>query len=88
MFEVGKTYETQDKDKEQWECIVVTDDYAWMKFSKHSVAYVWTHDGKSVSLSDEYDIKPKAREFWIYNGYASEIYNPSPAAIHVREVLE
>jgi hypothetical protein len=86
MFEVGKTYKT--KSNGEFECIAVTDYYAWMKCSIHSIAYVWKHDGKSMSLSIEWDIKPQPREYWIYNGYASEIYNPSPAAIHVREVLE
>jgi hypothetical protein len=86
MFEVGKKYET--KECGEFECISVTDDYAWLKHSDDAVAYVWTKDGKSVSLNDLWDIKPQPREYWIYNGYASEIYNPSPAAIHVREVLE
>jgi hypothetical protein len=86
MFEVGKKYET--KENGPWECISVTDDYVWLKHSDNDVAYVWTKDGKSVSLNERWDIKPPPREFWIYNGYASEIYNPSPAAIHVREVIE
>jgi hypothetical protein len=86
MFEVGKTYET--KNNKQWECIAVTETHAWLKIASEGVAYVWTQEGKSMSLSSDWDIKPQPREYWIYNGYASEIYNPSPAAIHVREVLE
>jgi hypothetical protein len=86
MFEVGKTYET--KANGEFECIAVTETHAWLKHSDNDVAYVWTQEGKSVSLNEQWDIKTQPREFWIYNGYASEIYNPSPAAIHVREVLE
>lgn len=86
MFEVGKKYET--KVHCEFECIAVTETHAWMKTGDYGTAYVWTQEGKSLSLGYEYDIKPQPREFWIYNGYASEIYNPSPAAIHVREVLE
>ena len=86
MFEVGKTYET--KNNVEFECIAVTDTHAWMKTGGWNVAYVWTKKGKSLSLGDKYDIIMPARDFWIYNGYASEIYNPSHAAIHVREVLE
>jgi hypothetical protein len=86
MFEVGKTYET--KIHGEFECIAVTETHAWLKNSYNDTAYVWTQEGKSVSLNSEWDIKPQPREFWIYNGYASKIYNPSPAAIHGREVLE
>jgi hypothetical protein len=86
MFEVGETYDTQSKGK--WECIAVTKTHAWMRSTDTTTAYVWTQEGKSASLGRHWDIKPQPREFWIYNGYASEIYNPSHAAIHVREVLE
>ena len=86
MFEVGKTYET--KAHGEFECIAVTETHAWMRRGDTETAYVWTQEGKSVSLNGDYDIIMPARDFWIYNGYASAIYNPSPAAIHVREVLE
>lgn len=86
MFEVGKTYET--KLHGAFECIAVAETHAWLKTGTHGTAYVWTQEGKSYSLGPKYDIIMPAREFWIYNGYASAIYNPSPAAIHVREVLE
>ena len=86
MFEVGKTYETKAGTQET--CIAVTDKFAFMQSNPDGTPYTWTHDGKSYSLGPKYDIIMPARDFWIYNGYASEIYNPSPAAIHVREVLE
>jgi hypothetical protein len=86
MFEVGKTYKAQSNG--EFECIAVTETHAWMRSDDTATAYVWTQEGKSVSLTRDFDIKPQPREYWIYNGYASEIYNPSPAAIHVREVLE
>lgn len=86
MFEVGKTYET--KGHGEFECIAVTETHAWMKVGDQGAGYVWTQDGKSVSLSQEWDIKPKPREFWI--GEISRIVSEyeQPGMIHVREVLE
>ena len=85
MFEVGKTYET--KLNGAFKCIAVTDTNAWMKSGDTMTAYVWTHDGKSVSLSGEYDIKPNPREFWL-DPDDLEVYGyPVPGAIHVREVM-
>ena len=86
MFEVGKTYET--KNDNEFECIAVTDCFAWLKTGKHGTAYVWTLEGQSVSLSHEFDIKPKPREYWI--GPISRLMSDyeQPGMIHVREVLE
>jgi len=84
MFEVGKTYET--KKHGEFECIAVAENHAWLKTGTHGSAYVWTQKGKSVSLNDEWDIKPKPRDFWIYEGMVTDVYHAK--AIHVREVLE
>lgn len=86
MFEVGKTYETNSRG--EFECIAVTETHAWMKAGDWQAAYVWTHDGSSVSLSHYWDIKPHQREFWI--GEISRIVSEyeQPGMIHVREVLE
>lgn len=86
MFEVGKTYET--KNHGEFECIAVTETHAWMKTGGLQAAYVWTQDGKSVSINQEYDIKPKPRDFWI--GKISRIVSEykQPGMIHVREVLD
>jgi hypothetical protein len=84
MFEVGKKYET--KNNGEFECIAVTETHAWMKSDENQTAYVWTQEGKSVSLNRDWDIKPQPREYWIYNGYATEVCHAN--AIHVREVLE
>jgi hypothetical protein len=84
MFEVGKKYQT--KEEGEFECIAVTDTHAWMKLCTTSPAYVWTQEGKSVSLNDQWDIKPQSREFWIYEGMVTDVYHAN--AIHVREVLK
>ena len=84
MFEVGKTYET--KKHGEFKCIAVSDTHAWMNSGKTSPAYVWTHNGKSTSLSKEYDIIMPAREYWICDIGCVYGY-PVPGAIHVREVL-
>jgi len=86
MFEVGKTYET--KCHGEFECIAVADTHAWLKTGTHGTAYVWTQEGKSLSLGDEYDIKPQPREFWI-GPISGIVYTTlQSGAIHVREVLE
>jgi hypothetical protein len=93
MLEVGKKYTA--KNGHEFECIVVTDTHAWMKGNDHATAYVWSRDGKCVSLGSEYDIKPAAREYWIYanrgeNWKVRYIKPPCvwDEVIHVREVLE
>jgi hypothetical protein len=86
MFEVGKTYET--KYNGELECIAVTETHAWMRSGDKSTAYVWTQEGKSVSLGSEYDIKPKPREYWLFDGIAYPSLYKHANAIHVREVLE
>jgi len=82
-LEAGNFYTA--KDGYQYECIATTDEFAWLKATENTTAYVWTIDGKSVSLSAEYDIINPPREYWIYNGYATEVYHAN--AIHVREVM-
>lgn len=84
MFEVGKTYDT--KDNGSFECIAFTETHAWLKGGDRETAYVWTQGGLSLSLGTPYDIKPTPREFWIYNGYVTEVYHAN--SIHVREVLK
>lgn len=85
MFEVGEKYET--KVHGEFECIAVTETHAWMKSGEKGTGYVWTQEGKSVSLSQEYDIKPKPRDFWICkDGVVYERH--IEGSIHVREVLE
>jgi hypothetical protein len=84
MFEVGKTYET--KLNGEYTCIAVSEKFAFLQAYETSEPYAWTHDGKSMSLSSEWDIKLKPREFWIYNGMVTDVYHAN--AIHVREVLE
>jgi hypothetical protein len=86
MFEVGKTYKAQSNG--DFECIAVTETHAWMKSNKNEVAYVWTQEGKSVSLNEQWDIKPKAREYWLFDGIAYPSLYKHADAIHVREVLE
>ena len=59
MFKVRKKYVVKNR---LWECLAIRGDYAWLvsiyesEKAQKSTAYVWSHDGKSVSLSDEYDI--------------------------------
>jgi len=59
MFKVRKKYVTKNR---LWECLAIRGEYAWLvaiyegEKAQKSNAYVWTRDGKSVSLSDEYDI--------------------------------
>lgn len=93
MFEVGKKYTA--KNGHDYECIVVTDTHAWLKGGDNQTAYVWTLDGKAVSLGDVYDIKPAPREFWIFadRGEDWKVCYTKPSCIwdeviHVREVLE
>ena len=93
MFEVGKTYTA--KNGNGYECIVVTDTHAWLKSGDTATAYVWSNDGKCVSLGDVYDIKPEAREFWIYRDIGdkwmskeTKPFCPWDEVIHVREVIE
>lgn len=85
MFEIGETYTAKNGYK--FECIAVKDTLAWMKGAGGSPAYVWTQDGKSISLSREYNIPKPAREFWINSvtGLVSDFHVAD--AIHVREVL-
>lgn len=85
MFRVGKTYET--KKHGEFKCIAVSDTHAWMTIHESGVGYVWTYDGKSLSLSDEYDIIMPAREYWIVPVSMFAYAYPVPGAIHVREVL-
>lgn len=85
MFRVGKTYET--KKHGDFKCIAVSDTHAWMNSSKTQTAYVWTHNGKSTSLSKEYDIIMPSREYWIDPVSMLVYAYPVPGAIHVREVL-
>jgi len=91
-LEVGKTY-TSNNDF-NWECIVVTDTHAWMKSSNHSTAYVWTHDGVSVSLDESYNLNLSPREYWIVGDHNKELYamDHKPECkwdivIHVSEVM-
>ena len=84
MFEVGKTYET--KKHGEFKCIAVSDTHAWMNSGKTNPAYVWTHNGKSTSLSEEYDVIMIAREYWICDLGCVYGY-PVPGTIHFREVL-
>ena len=93
MFEVGRKYET--KSNGEFECIAVTEPHAWMRSDKTATGYVWTQDGKSVSLNQDWDITPKPREYWIYRdlGFDWSVTLCKPTAqwdevIHVREVLE
>jgi hypothetical protein len=59
MFKVRKKYVVKNR---LWECLAIRGDYAWLvsiyegEKAQKSTAYVWSHDGKSVSLSDDYDI--------------------------------
>lgn len=85
MFRVGKTYET--KKHGEFKCIAVSDTHAWMNSGKTNPAYVWTHNGKSTSLSEEYDIIMSAREYWIGPVSMLVYAYPVPGAIHFREVL-
>ena len=85
MFEVGKTYTAKNGHK--YTCIAVNDTHAWMTSHERGVGYVWTYDGKSLSLSDEYDIIMPAREYWIGPVSMLVYAYPVPGAIHVREVL-
>jgi hypothetical protein len=84
MFEVGKKYDT--KANGEFECIAVTETHAWMRSGDKSTGYVWTQEGKAVSLNSGWDIKPQPREFWIYEGMVTDVYHAN--AIHVREVIE
>jgi hypothetical protein len=91
-LEVGKKYTS--KNNREFECIVATDTHVWMKGSDYQTAYVWTIDGKSASLSEEYDLKPQPREFWLYgdNGSPLSVNTIVPSCtwdtvIHVREVM-
>jgi hypothetical protein len=63
-LEVGKKYTS--KNNHEFECIVVTDTHTWLKGGDDQTAYVWTIDGKSVSLGEDYDLKPQPREFLVY----------------------
>ena len=54
MFEVGKTYKSKGNDHK---CICVRGNFAWLISASNSPAYVWDMTGKSLSLSDEYNIK-------------------------------
>jgi hypothetical protein len=83
-LEVGKSYET--KHNGAFECIVVTKTHAWMKSAENETAYVRNQEGKSVSLNDQWDIKPQPREYWLCD--LDFVYGyPVPGTIHVREVL-
>ena len=93
MFEVGKKYTA--KNSHEFECIVVTETHAWLNNGGAATAYVWTLDGKAVSLGGAYDIKPAPREFWLYRdiGDQWQVKETKPfcrwdEVIHVREVLE
>ena len=93
MFEVGKKYTA--KNGSDYECIVVTDTHAWLKGGDNQTAYVWSNDGKAVSLGGEYNIKPAAREFWIHRDIGdkwmakeSKPFCRWDEVIHVREVIE
>jgi hypothetical protein len=86
MFEVGKKYKT--KSNGEFECITVTETHAWLKHSDNDIAYVWTQEGKSVSLNEQWDIKPQPREYWLYDGIAYPSLYKHAKGIHVREVLE
>ena len=84
MLEVGKTYETKEGN---FTCIAVNDTHAWMKSGQSLAAYVWTHDGKSVSLNERYDIKPKTREYTLDPSKNHIWFSHLDGMIHVREVL-
>ena len=56
---VGETYTANNGSK--WECIYVRDDKAWMagifEGDMNGVGYLFTLDGVSLSLNDQYNIK-------------------------------
>lgn len=53
-FEIGKTYKT--REHEEYTCIHIADNgKAWLAYGD-SAAYVWDADGKSISLSHEWDV--------------------------------
>jgi len=53
-FEIGKTYKTREHG--EYTCIHVADNgKAWLAFDD-SPAYVWDDDGKSISLTPEWDV--------------------------------
>lgn len=57
-FEIGKTYKTALHGK--FTCIHVAGDYAWLANDfgngASGAAYVWNMEGKSISLSHEWDL--------------------------------
>ena len=53
-FEIGKTYKT--REHEEYTCIHIADNgKAWLVCGE-SAAYVWDANGKSISLSPEWDV--------------------------------
>jgi len=84
-LEVGNFYTA--KDGYQYECIATTDEFAWLKATETTTAYVWTIDGKSVSLSSEYDIINPPREYWIGRVSMIAYTYYVPNCTHVREVM-
>jgi hypothetical protein len=59
MIEIGGTYHSNGAE---YLCIAIHGGHAWMKSSEFSSAYVWAIDGKSRSLSSEYDISFDPRD--------------------------
>ena len=57
-FEIGKTYKTALHG--EFTCIHVAGDYAWLAHDfgngAEGAAYVWNMEGKSISLSPEWDV--------------------------------
>ena len=55
-FKVGETYRTRTHG-DNYKCISVNDDgSAHLAFDARTPAYVWDADGRSLSLSSEWDI--------------------------------
>lgn len=54
QLEVGKKYTSRDGTK--WTCVLIRDGHAWLATDYISPNYVWTIEGKSVSLDSDYDI--------------------------------
>lgn len=55
QIEVGGSYVSKNNPNYLWECIYIDGDKAWMRHNDNT-AYVWSLEGKSISLNENYDI--------------------------------